>query len=457
MWPGFLLKESRQSPLAKLASVVDTLHSPRDGVPTLSDTPAAVHAVAESLRAGDGPVAVDTERASGFRFDDRAFLLQLRRTGAGTHLVDPAAVPEVGDILAPVMNSTAWILHAAHSDLPALTTLGWRTPQLHDTQIAGRLLGYGQIGLARMLEEFLDVTVAKDKGREDWSARPVPEAMLTYAALDVELLIDLLETATPRLESLGRADWYRQECDHVHDQWSRPVSQPDWTRLRGLGHVRDPRGLEVVRRLVDARTDIARARDIPPEHVLRASAILEVAQEPGRASRQLSRNLAGVSRLARSARGSAGSGIHRDLKDRFTGAVGQAMDTTRAELPERPRTVAGHPDHRTWSRDHPVADRLATGFREGVDRLASTTGIKAEDLLTVRSIRSVAWTVSLSVDGLSADIIAGTGTAEADPVGIVEELLGGTLADKGCRDWQISLLVGAFLPVVAATAATGVS
>jgi len=76
------------------------LSAPGEGLPPLADTPQAVKDVAEALSAGSGPVAVDTERASGFRFDDRAWLVQLRRAGAGTHLVDPASVPAAGDVLA---------------------------------------------------------------------------------------------------------------------------------------------------------------------------------------------------------------------------------------------------------------------------------------------------------------------------------------------------------------------
>ncbi|MEY8565352.1 ribonuclease D [Corynebacteriaceae bacterium 7-707] len=419
--------------------MAEHLSSPRGGVPALSDTTASVRAVTESLSRGRGPVAVDTERASGFRFNDRAFLVQLRREGAGTHLVDPAAVPEAGEILAPLMDGTPWILHAAHSDLPALTSLGWTTPELHDTQIAGRLLGYGQIGLAGMLEEFLGVTVAKDKGREDWSARPIPDAMLSYAALDVELLIELRDVTLSRLEALGRGDWYRQECEHVRTAWSFPVPEPDWRRLRGIGHVRDPRGLEVVRRLVAARTSVARARDVPPEHVLRSSSILDLAQQPGQADRRLGREVSGASRLARSSRGKA---VARELTTVLSTAVREAVTADASTLPDRPRTSGGRPDHRTWERDHPVAHRLSEGFRASLSGVSTRTGIRAEDLLTVRGLRAVAWDVSCALHGPSADSVA-------DPVSRLEEMLGSALEATGCRRWQCDLLIDAFLPVLA--------
>ncbi|MEJ6548331.1 ribonuclease D [Corynebacterium sp. USCH3] len=426
--------------------MAEHLSSPRGGVPALSDTLDSVQAAAEALAHGQGPLAVDTERASGFRFNDRAFLVQVRREGSGTHLIDPAAVPAAGELLAPVMDATPWILHAAHSDLPALTSLGWRTPELHDTQIAGRLLGYGQIGLAGMMEELLGVTVAKDKGREDWSARPIPDAMLTYAALDVELLIELHDVAASRLEHLGRTDWYRQECAHVRETWSFPVPEPDWRKLRGLGHVRDPRGLEIVRRLIDTRSSLARTRDVPPEHVLRGSSILDLARQPSRADRQVAGEVSGASRLARSTRGPR---LARELTTAFSAAVREALDAAPSSLPARPSSTGGRPDHRTWERDHPLAYRLADGFRHALATVSTDTGIRSEDLLTVSSLRSVAWDVSCALRGDDRSLPAWQAADTADPVGDLEGVLGHALEACRCRRWQTGLLIDAFLPVVA--------
>ena len=411
-------------------STVQHLSRPREGVPTVADTASAVRRVTEALGDGRGPIAVDTERASGFRFDDRAYLVQVRREGAGTHLVDPASVSDAGTLMAPVMNESPWILHAGHSDLPALTSLGWRTPQLHDTQVAGRLLGYGQVGLAGMLGDFLGVTVAKDKGREDWSARPIPTAMLSYAALDVELLIELLDSAMDQLTSLGREAWYHQECQRIRVDWSHPVQPQDWRQLRGIGSLRNRRGLEVARRLTEERTRIARERDIPPEQVLRTSSILDVAKSPSKASRQLQRPQSGGRRVDRAAR------------TLLLQAVQDALSADAAELPTVQRSVAGRPDHRHWAKEYPLAHALLQGFRKAVGHLSEDTGIRVEDLIVVRHLRSVAWDVSEA----SAPTVPGF-TGE-DPVGDLEDLLGSLLEDCGCRPWQVGLLVPVLLPVV---------
>ena len=50
-----------------------------------------IHATAALLSRGTGPFAVDAERASGFRYSNRAYLIQIRRAGSGTVLIDPVS------------------------------------------------------------------------------------------------------------------------------------------------------------------------------------------------------------------------------------------------------------------------------------------------------------------------------------------------------------------------------
>ncbi|MGH3966748.1 MAG: ribonuclease D, partial [Mycobacterium sp.] len=113
------------------------LPHPAEGVPDLSVTVGEIEAAAGRLAGGRGPFAVDAERASGFRYSNRAYLIQVRRAGAGTVLIDP--VSHGGDpvtVLRPVaevLASDEWILHAADQDLPCLAEVGMRPPALYDT------------------------------------------------------------------------------------------------------------------------------------------------------------------------------------------------------------------------------------------------------------------------------------------------------------------------------------
>src|SRR5581483_7253018 len=157
----------------------------RDGLPDVVSTRSALDQAIAALAAGSGPLAVDAERASGYRYSQRAYLIQLRRHGSGNVLIDPLPFGDVpNDVLAPITTAIAgeeWILHAASQDLPCLTELGMRPSRLFDTELAGRLLNYPRVGLAVMVEELLGFSMLKEHSAVDWSRRPMPEAWLIYA------------------------------------------------------------------------------------------------------------------------------------------------------------------------------------------------------------------------------------------------------------------------------------
>src|SRR5207253_5626934 len=101
------------------------LLEPRDGLPPVVTTDAALAEVIGRLAGGEGPVAVDAERASGYRYGQRAYLVQLRRAGAGTVLIDPIACPNLSGVDAALADAEA-VLHAASQDLPCLAEIGFR-------------------------------------------------------------------------------------------------------------------------------------------------------------------------------------------------------------------------------------------------------------------------------------------------------------------------------------------
>jgi ribonuclease D len=160
----------------------------RDGLPPVTDTDAGLKKCAAAIAKGTGPVAVDAERASGYRYSNRAYLIQLRREGSGTWLVDPIGMTSLAP-LQKALEGTEWILHAATQDLPCFAELGLRPTTLFDTEHAGRLLGHPRVGLATLVETILGYGMKKEHSAVDWSTRPLPEPWLEYAALDVEVLI----------------------------------------------------------------------------------------------------------------------------------------------------------------------------------------------------------------------------------------------------------------------------
>ncbi|MDT5090219.1 MAG: ribonuclease, partial [Mycobacterium sp.] len=262
---------------------VTPLVSPADGVPDLSTTADEIKAAAALLAGGHGAFAVDAERASGFRYSNRAYLIQIRRAGAGTVLIDP--VSHGGDSLtvlrpvADVLSEDEWILHAADQDLPCLAEVGMRPPAVYDTELAGRLAGFDRVNLAAMTQRLLGVGLAKGHGAADWSRRPLPAAWLNYAALDVEVLIDLREAIAGVLAEQGKTAWAAEEFDYLRTAGQDPpmTRRDRWRRTSGIHKVRNERALAAVRELWTLRDEIAQRRDIAPGRILPDSAIIQAA------------------------------------------------------------------------------------------------------------------------------------------------------------------------------------
>ncbi|MFV2121491.1 ribonuclease D, partial [Streptomyces sp. Act-28] len=252
------------------------LLEPREGVPPVVADAEALARVVEAFAAGTGPVAVDAERASGYRYGQRAYLVQLRREGAGTALVDPVGCPDLS-ALGEALGGTEWILHAATQDLPCLREIGMRPSELFDTELAGRLAGFPRVGLGAMVESVLGYALEKGHSAVDWSTRPLPEPWLRYAALDVELLVDLRNALEKELDRQGKLEWARQEFAAIAAAPPPPPRKDPWRRTSGMHKVRRRRQMAVVRELWIARDRIAQRRDVSPGKVLSDAAIVAAA------------------------------------------------------------------------------------------------------------------------------------------------------------------------------------
>jgi len=267
-----------QQPAQHDADSAVPLLAPADGIPPVLDSAREIADAAAALAAGSGPLAVDAERASGFRYSNRAYLIQLRRRGSGTFLIDPIPDPAAVDALAAVINDLEWVLHSADQDLPCLAELGLRPARLFDTELGGRLAGFERVGLAAMVARLLGRELRKGHGAADWSTRPLPQDWLNYAALDVELLVELRDEVAAALSDQGKSDWAAQEFDHVRTARPAPPKPDRWRRTSGIHTLRRARQLATVRELWTARDGIARHRDVAPARILPDSAIIAAAQ-----------------------------------------------------------------------------------------------------------------------------------------------------------------------------------
>ncbi|ERK70821.1 3'-5' exonuclease, partial [Leifsonia aquatica ATCC 14665] len=227
------------------------------------DTRSGYLEAVELIAAGTGPIAVDAERASGFRYSQRAYLIQVFRRGSGTFLFDPPAVGRFDELNTAIADEE-WVLHAATQDLTCLREVGLDPSRIFDTELAARLLGMPRVGLGTVVEELLGVHLAKEHSAADWSTRPLPQPWLVYAALDVELLPDLRDAIAALLDEAGKTEIAQQEFASELTRELTVVRSEPWRRLSGIHSIRGLRNLAVARELWLSRDALARELDTAP-------------------------------------------------------------------------------------------------------------------------------------------------------------------------------------------------
>ncbi|HET7304502.1 MAG TPA: ribonuclease D [Segeticoccus sp.] len=389
------------------------LDVPADGVPDVVADEHQLDTAAHAIGQGSGPVALDAERASGYRYGQRAYLVQLRREGSGTWLVDPIACPDLTP-LAEAIGETEWVLHAATQDLPCLSELGLHPANLFDTELGARLAGLPKVGLAAVVEHYLGVTLAKEHSAVDWSSRPLPEPWLRYAALDVELLVQARDLLREDLRQQGKLGWAEQEFAALTSFTGPPPRKDPWRRTSGMHKVRGRRQAAFVRELWEARDEIARNRDTSPGRVLPDSALVELAQRSPRGGSEF-----GDIR----ARGA------RRYQRQWLAALRRARSLPEDELPALTARGDGPPPVRVWSEREPVAAARLEQTRESLKLISAENGVPVENLLTPDLLRRVLWEPpdDTSVAGF-ADTLTAQG-ARAWQVEIVAPLLARAVAE----------------------------
>ena len=391
------------------------LTEPREGVPDVVADDPGMSRVLDALSDGVGPVAIDAERASGFRYLPRAYLIQLRRQGSGTIMIDPTQfdnLHEVNRLLA----DTEWILHAASQDLPCLADVGMRPSQLFDTELAARLCGMERVGLAALTERLLGYSLEKHHSAADWSTRPLPQDWLKYAALDVELLIDLRHRLAEELREQGKQDWAAQEFAALAASGPPPPRKEPWRRTSGIHRVRGARALGRVRELWLARDELARSMDKAPSKIVPDQAIADAAiTDPADVGALL--KIHGFQRR----HGRANSA-------RWLDALERARQARSSELPTVSPPQDGPPATHRWASRDPIAAARLKRTRQAVTELADEHHLPAENLIAPAAVRALTW---------------------QPPAPLSQERVSEALTASGVRDWQIELTSAALTEALA--------
>ncbi len=259
-----------------------------------------------------------------------------------------------------------------------------------------------------MVEQLLGLGLAKEHSAVDWSTRPLPEPWLRYAALDVEVLVDLRDRLSAELQQQGKLNWAYEEFAAIA---AAPPAAPrvdPWRRTSGLHRVRTRRQLAMVRELWTAREQLAREQDVSPGRLMPDSSLVEAALAQPAGPRELSALKTFTGRAARR---------HLPL---WSGALDRARALPDAELPPQHLPADGPPPARVWPEKDPAAAARLARARAAVQALAQEHRLPVENLIAPDVVRRLTW---------------------SPPEPVTADTVRATLADHGARPWQLDLTV----------------
>jgi len=387
------------------------LLAPAEGVPIVISDESAFESALAQLQLGEGPFAVDAERASGFKYSARAYLIQIKRHGGGLHLIDPIPFGPNHRLflkLNDLLQSDEVILHASTQDLPCLRELGINPKKLFDTELGGRIAGLPRVGLGPLLESLMEVSLAKEHSAADWSQRPLPQEWLNYAALDVELLVELRDKVYTLLASANKWEWAREEFAAILNAPPPPPRIDPWRRTSGMHKIKKRNQLAVVRSLWTVRNEIAQEVDISQGRLLSDAAIVELASvahlKPLKSKKDLERALRPLGLRARWMENAAS----------WISAISDALSLSEEQWPQVRTDSDSLPPLKIWRERFPDKYAPLTHAKARLAEKAEELSIPLENMITPEFIRRICWNA---------------------PKGEVSK----ALATLGARNWQIEI------------------
>lgn len=376
----------------------------------LIESSAQLDEATKNLAEASGPFALDAERASGFKYSQRAYLIQVHRRGTPIYLIDPIAVTsdngqESFAAFAKLLATDEWILHAASQDIPCLRELGMVPKTIFDTELGSRLAGLPRVGLGAVTEHFLKIKLAKEHSAVDWSIRPLHADWLNYAALDVDVLLELRAGVADLLALQNKSDWAAQEFAKVAAMQPKEPKVDRWRAMTGLHEIKDTRCLAIARELWMAREQLAEKLDVSPGRLIPDSSIVGLAAKPLKSKPELAASKSFSGRASRS------------YLDTWWAALSEGLNTR--DLPPARLPQTGIPNHRTWANRFPEADQRLKAAKPVMAKISEEVSIPLENLLTPDFLRQLCF----------------------QPPGQVSiESVAQYLLELGARDWQLELV-----------------
>ena len=397
-------------PIQEPAEGATPLLQPTDGTPTTITTVEELADAIDQLANGTGAFAIDAERASGYKYSSRAYLIQIKRTDGGLHLIDPipfhSQVPfKVHPLfleLNELIRTNEVILHASTQDLPCLREVGLNPSRLFDTELGGRIAGLPRVGLGALVESLLGISLAKEHSAVDWSLRPLPVEWLTYAALDVELLVELREKISELLEAQGKSDWARQEFEAILQAPPATPRHEPGRRSSGIHKVKRRDQLAIIKSLWHERDNLAREADVAPGKFLSDAALLELALHVPKTRAEMEKVLRPIGARARWFEHTA----------QWLNAIRTGIAVPESHWPAMRADSDSMPPVKIWRDKFPTKFAPLSHARAAIELQAEKLSIPPENLISPDLVRRLCWsppegsTISLDSEGVKRSLIA---------------------------------------------------
>ena len=394
---------------------------PRAGVPPVITTESAFEEMISTLLNGVGPIAIDAERASGYKYSQRAYLIQLYRVNGGLHLIDPIAIENksLWQEFNKNFANIEWVIHASTQDLPCLLELGLNPQSLFDTELGARIAGSPRVGLGALAESLLELQLAKEHSAVDWSIRPLKPEWLTYAALDVDVLLDIREKVEKLLIEKNKLDWAKEDFAAILLNFkSKQGDQPKvdrWRKTSGMHKVRDRLTMTIIKDLWLDRDQLAQELDIAPGRILNDEAIIEIATKKPSTIEAITKVIGWRSKM------------QSPPYDRWLAQLNHSLSTPVEQQVELRIQSNNLPPIKVWKERNPLGYARLSHARAGIAALALELDLPIENLITPELVRKLCWELPRN--------------KESDYEIYVAE----QLKQMGARDWQISQVT----PVIA--------
>jgi len=352
----------------------------------LVETDSALQLVIHDIIESGEALAVDAERASGFRYGQRAYLVQVGIKNQAIYLVDPVAKfsSDLWQEFAAAMSSKAWIIHAASQDIPCLTEIGITPSQVFDTELGSRLLGLPRVSLGTITEHYLLLKLAKEHSAVDWSERPLRLEWLEYAALDVDVLHELWSAVEEDLEANSKLDIAFEEFASLVNQEPKPIKQDRWRSLTGLHELKDSRSLTIAKALWDAREELAIEKDIAPGRLIPDLAIVAAVKAAPKSKSELT--------SLKTFNGRASRSYIDTWWDAYT------VGTNTKSLVEIRVKASGIPNHRNWPLKFPDANSRLIASKAAIALVSESKRIPPENLLSPEILRAICFEPPVPID-----------------------------------------------------------